>query len=638
MITKPTTQQINNKTTQLILILCRIFIPLLVFSAILILDIPRQIGLSFRYGFTSVIIPITILLLFTFHLPEKKWGTISICLTFILFAMPLSGLWMSGAGEKTIVAGLFPWSDANAYYNSARMMLEGELLSGIAARRPLFPGMLASILWMTGRNLQFSLAIMTMLVAISCYFMAREVQRIHGTLASVLLFIILFVFYRRFIGTTMSENLGLPLGVIGFSFFWRGSRDHDVKILLSGLFFVTLALNARAGAFFILPACIIWLIYIFPHDNIKKIFKTTCLASSAVILGFAVNLAICNILNSPHTQPFSNFSYTLYGLAKGGLGWEQILRDYPELRSLDIQEFNRTSYELAFQEIKNNPSGIIIGAVRSFKDFFSLTDIGAFGYIKADSEILSKILRLALFFLSGLGLIFCLCHQKNEHNKLVLMATAGILLSVPFAPPIDAEEMRAYAATILFFAILPIMGLYSILSRIQRLKFLLEPKHIQHSPKYFIQYSIFFVILVLITPILIRFTISSPLFNEIDCLPGETPVYIRFTRGSYINVINDTTLASTRLPDIEWSKYTRSIHNSMHSTMVPEFTNYPAPFTLISAIDLKEWHQLWLFINPDVLPDPPAIIGVCGKWSVDNPESWIIQTMHGRHAEIVTPP
>ncbi len=46
----------------------------------------------------------------------------------------------------------------------------------------------------------------------------------------------------------------------------------------------------------------------------------------------------------------------------------------------------------------------------------------------------------------------------------MLAATVGVLLSVPFVPPIDSNAMRAYAATIAFTAMLSALGIVHLLS------------------------------------------------------------------------------------------------------------------------------------------------------------------------------
>jgi hypothetical protein len=72
------------------------------------------------------------------------------------------------------------------------------------------------------------------------------------------------------------------------------------------------------------------------------------------------------------------------------------------------------------------------------------------------------VLELWIIALNGLMVAGLLVMSRNCHRRLVRLqvaAWAGILLSVPFVPPWDADNMRAYAATLPFIAALPMLGL-----------------------------------------------------------------------------------------------------------------------------------------------------------------------------------
>ena len=64
--------------------------------------------------------------------------------------------------------------------------------------------------------------------------------------------------------------------------------------------------------------------------------------------------------------------------------------------------------------------------------------------------------------LNGLMIAGVLVLIRNRHNRLArlhIAAWTGILLSVPFVPPWDTDNMRAYAATMAFIVTLPLLGL-----------------------------------------------------------------------------------------------------------------------------------------------------------------------------------
>ena len=226
-------------------------VPLLIYTALIIIG-PQEIGLAARYDLTNGLIPVIalIVLLYPAYRLSGWTGTLaSLSLTLILFALPLLALWNSGDSFDGAMGGLLPSTDASGYYWDARRVLEGDTFSTFSSRRPLFPGMLAALLGLTQQNLQVTLAVLVAINAISCFFLAREIQRTHGTVTGLLVITILFLFYRGYAGIVFTENLGLAMGAVGFALLWRGASQRRVNHCLLGLFLLTLALNARAGAF-----------------------------------------------------------------------------------------------------------------------------------------------------------------------------------------------------------------------------------------------------------------------------------------------------------------------------------------------------------------------------------------------------
>ncbi|NEQ25145.1 MAG: hypothetical protein F6K28_39905 [Microcoleus sp. SIO2G3] len=339
-------------------------ISLLVYAFVLTLDLPREIGFSAKNGLTPVLIAIALLFYPAYRLSGWIGTLASLSLTLILFALPLSALWNSGISDGFIIGGLLPTGDAGGYYWEARRLLEVGNMSAWGSRRPLFSGVLATLLGLTQQNLQLTLAILVAITAISCFLAAREVQRSHGTAAGLMVIAILFLFYRRFIGYTMTESLGLALGAVGFAILWRGARQRQISYCLVGVLLLTLALNARAGAFFVLPALILWGSWSF-RGTARFSWRFLLGGASVVLLGFILNSILLKVIGSADSMAFSNFSYTLYGLIVGG-GWTQVIQDHPELSSMSDTEAAQKIYALAFEALRANPFALVIGSLRAW--------------------------------------------------------------------------------------------------------------------------------------------------------------------------------------------------------------------------------------------------------------------------------
>ncbi len=365
--------------SRLIFPIVSIILALSIYMTILMLPIPKEIGLAMRFGLVPVVLYVILFLYPAFRLPGQIGRFASFSLTLVLFALPLSGVWNSGISNNQLVGGLLPLSDTQSYYYDAQRLLEGQTFDSISSRRPLANGALATILGVTHHNLQITLAILVLITALSCFLLIREIQYSHGTIAGLVVLTILFLFYRYFIGTTMTENIGLSLGAVGFAIMWRGSGRKSINMILFGIFILTLALHARSGAFLVLPALVVWGSRAFRGHSLFS-WHFLIGSISVVFLGFVVNFIVLKVVN-PDGISNSNFSYTLYGLADGGSGWKRVMRDHPELEEIQEQsEKEQKIYQLALEKIRLNPLGLVKGLWHGLSEyweysFFSLPNL-----------------------------------------------------------------------------------------------------------------------------------------------------------------------------------------------------------------------------------------------------------------------
>ena len=188
-------------------------------------------------------------------------------------------------------------------------------------------------------------------------------------------------------------------------------------------------------------------------------------ATAAILLGFAVNGLVLQVVAIPGAA-YSNFSYTLYGLVFGG-NWGLALQQHPELVALPPLDQANQVYLLAWEQIRTHPVSLIAGCLTAWKAFFIGRSGTWFSFILYPSPLWADMREafLAEFWIvaiNGLMIAGVLVLMRNRHNRLArlhIAAWAGILLSVPFVPPWDADNMRAYAATMAFIVTLPLMGL-----------------------------------------------------------------------------------------------------------------------------------------------------------------------------------
>ncbi|GBF86901.1 hypothetical protein [Aphanothece sacrum] len=616
-------------STEALYYLAIFIISIVIYFLILTIGIPTKLSqILLSQDITGLFIGSVIFLYFA-YLPSGWIGTLtSFSGTLILFAIQLSGLWRSGLNlSGYVMAGLLTMTDTVAYYSSALNLLEGGIFSNIASWRPLAHGVLASLLGLTGQNFQITIALLVLITAIACFLLASEVQRSHGTGAAALLLTILFFYYRIYLGTASTESLGLGLGAIGLALLWRGTIEQGSKCCLLGLFILTLALNTRAGTFFILPALILWGGWLFRGSS-RLSGRFLLGGFSVVFLGFLCNSLIFKLVAPADATPFSNFSYSLYGLITGG-NWQSVFVQHPELKNFNDVQASQKVYELVLEALRAEPLGLVRGFLRAWKNF--LWDDFVFSFIS--SAKVSKV-NIILQLLTLVALFNAYRQRQTPICSFILVTTTGILLSVPFIPPWDAG-MRPYMATIPFIAILPALGLAVLAHKMSWPRLLLVPTHPKNSSFLWI-FGLALALLTTLGTISTKLLSHPPQFAEISCSKTTEIIYFRNSGGSSINLVADKSIRQTNVPNITISDFrkileqyrTRQIAHPGVPQLTKELSQLSPNTTIINKINLETGEMVWVVTqSPSV---SQGIAAACGKFAVA-PHSNLVEDSYLRY-------
>lgn len=520
-----------------LLIISFVFISLL-FIAPPNVEVTRQ---YYEFGLERIIF---LLLVFTLVIRmEDMWGKwLTLTFTLLLFSLSLIYKWQTADNFSTI-EGLFPVRDAYEYYQGAQMILYGLNISGTSIQRPMFAAFLSTIMWVTDGNLQMTLILLVILNAIATFWVTFELKRtLKNSLFSAIYLLLSYMFFRRFSGTLLTENLGFLLGNLSLFFLLRGATNQKLNLSLIGLFLLTIGLNARAGAFFILPILVIWAAISFRASH--SFWRTFFIGIAVVILGMAGNLLLAKAINSPTSAMFSNYSYTLYGLAVGNKGWEQVLIDHPGVNADEI-------YVLAFNKIISEPALFVRGIVSAYSDYF-IASRGAFSFLLLKRDR-NDLLNTVLWALSIVGLITSIIKRGEKQYSIALAFFAGIMLSVGLVPPIDSTNMRAYATTI------P-LSLYLIVASGGMTDKVIPRKDVQPTEKvtndFFLPSLLSSITLIAIffIPVLLRHIGSLPSTSPTKtCEVGQTESIFVIADGS--SMIIDNEAKETYIPTIEYARF-----------------------------------------------------------------------------------
>jgi hypothetical protein len=587
------------------------------YLGLLSIYIPSEIGLTARSIVSFPVFGILILILFLVYDRHSWLGDIAaFALTLAILALPLSGLWNSGLSNGVIIGGILPWSDASGYLSDAWSLAEGQLMSAFSGRRPWYASTLGALFRLSNGNLAITLAILSVLVAIACFALTREIQATHGTLVGVTVLTIMLFYYRITIGTNMTENLGTALGAIGLAVLWKGASRRQIRIIYLGLLLMTLALAARAGAFMVLPMLVLWGAWVFRgRSRLSISFLVGGIA--AVFLGFSLDFALRELLTDSQSVAFSNYAYVLYGIGVGGKNWTQVMVDHPELLQLTDPELSARVSQLAWDVLRSNPMLALQGLLSAWRDYFSLTTNGAFGFINRFSEWNTEttFLNVAIWGLSAVGLFGCLTRLRDSSRSLTLAATIGILASVPLVPPIDSDSMRAYAATIPISAVWVGLGVATLSQVFGRLPSSRIPDtRVPRTGS--VVFGLSIALFCISGPIAVKAFSSPARFEPGGCQLGLEPLYIRTNRTVLIHIVPDGEETYSHLPNIRYSDFTA--HNGLlGSTLYPQLAEVlgglKAGQTFLVGYEFQRRSLVYLVIEGLSLPSSPNMLVACAR-------------------------
>jgi hypothetical protein len=545
----------------------------------------------------------------------NSWQRIQSIFIFALFALALIFKWQSAKFDDFIIGGLQPWSDASGYLQEAQRLLHGSLLTSFGARRPLFPAFLAVSLYLTGGNFMITLAVLTWVNALAVWLVVKAVRRSYGAVGASILLIFAYEFYMRFAGTTMTEQLGFALGNLAVYFLLIAAQNKNLRYAFPGLGSLSLALIARAGAFFILPVLIVWVAITFRSR--RTTWRAPGLAIAIIASAFLLNSLLLRAIAEPQGTPFSNYSYTLYGLASGNKGWTQVRNDYPNAPESEVMS-------LAVQKIRSDPTLFLRGILGSYRDYFT-PDRGAFTFISfGPLQIRANILLWGLILV---GLIYATLNWKKGNHALVLASFLGVLASVALVPPIDANDMRAFAATIPFTALWIVEGGYALTSWGKKLLKQREDSGIEESGLHVqglaILFSALLVLLAIPAPILLR-ALAHPSNGsavppvDTACGPGQQLLQGYMLRNTSVNLISNEAAGESYMPFIRIGDFQNAITKKnprAYPFLDNELLGLDAGQEMSLGFDLDVGNE-WMVSN---FPVKAGMFTVCGRAS-DNEE------------------
>lgn len=309
-----------------------------------------------------------------------------------LFLLPVLHAWLlfplgleSHQTTYSALAGLIPYSDAQGYYEGANHFLETGQLDFWNTRRPLNAILLSIRLWLFNDGFKGALILQALLCGLSAMLVTLSITRVFGWLSGVLTFTILFLFASVFSPTTLSETLGLTLGCLAFVMLWSAIETEKKFLFFMAGLMLMIGLNARAGAFLVLPCLILWFGLYFRKETRPFNWQIVSFFAVGLICGMGFNLVLIKLYANPTLTGgamHGNFAPTLFGLVSGGKSWTYANIAFPELASKQTEaEVAQYLYAKSLEQFINNPflllKGIfhsLAGLIKALISFFFQTN------------------------------------------------------------------------------------------------------------------------------------------------------------------------------------------------------------------------------------------------------------------------
>jgi hypothetical protein len=578
----------------------------------------KTIGLYVRYK-PQYSLPLFGLLLF-FVLSIKKNEYKRIVLFFLiitLFAFSLAGIWASTKTENYLVSGLLPFSDASFQYAGALKLLDYGELNGTASRRPISAELIALLLAATNRNLQLALSILVFISAVFTWYAVIEVNQLFNKYSAILFLFVSILFYSKFAGTVMTENLGFILGMLSLTFFLRSvknfPRDNHASIwnYLFGTFIYSLGQNVRPGAVVTIPLLIIFAGIL--NRKKPKIFnwKMAGMVLLASTLPFAINVLHFVVNGMEETMPMSNMAYGLYGFVSGGKLWSQVFADNPVFLDLTISKQNSYMFSHILTQIFENPQNIIYGYLKEFEFFFNFDkQTGFLSTIKFEHFQLYMIAGYVVIILFAIGFLRIIFNLNSAIGGFLLIIILGYLLSIPFASGYQTIYLRLHAVSLPFLYLLVAYGLEPVMQTVLKEMNKKGENLVDMNNKEFI---VFILSIIIFSPLLLMLFNNKIPSSNISCPKGLETSVVFYNPNSTLAIMNDEEQKQPNwVPNTYQYKFRSEIHNICCENEIAFFENLQAPVSIFNSIN-PEGSSNYVITNPNLLPRKAGWIQLCGR-------------------------
>ena len=536
----------------------------------------------------------------------------------ILAINPVLLSWLDARWGYSKIGGVLPWSDARGYFEGAYRLLNAEQLDSFNSRRPINAAMFAFRLLLSDGHLYWALILQAAGFGLALFFFLRELSKFVSFSGLVIACSVGYSFAIPFLDITLSETLGLTLSLAAATVLLRFISTGQAGLYYFSILLLSLAVSARSGPYFVILLLVLYAPVILENSYLRRliVFASAALCS----LGGTIYSMLLNTLyGASSLDQNGNFGYTLYGIAKGGVGWTAYQTDFAGRTFETESAMARAVFVEAINSIITDPTLFIKGlwlGLRSYLDF------GFYGFVPG----LPSYIFFTFFVLGWVTL-----NQKTSNPRLrniSLVWLVGLLVSVPFI--FQDGGFRVTATGLPIFMILPALGM-AILEgpKVTGDSLLMSTSDFGrvHRPFQSRQILSFLQVLLMCMTMLIIGVIPSyfdvglvpDVSRELHiCQTGETPITAELGPRQPAFLHSNTNVS--RQANSQPTAWYLAQVNGHGIEIADALRKVPADLYLVGAMNqtLGEVSSVYLLISPKDLPDRPRLRNMCGTL-IDDP-------------------
>jgi len=286
-----------------------------------------------------------------------RWGW---ALAVLLWLIPL---WSARAGRPPDLGaawqmpfGEIPWSDGYGYFEGAHQLLANGRFGGFAEQKPMFPALLSVVLWLAHGSLDRALAVTGVILGLASFLAAREIGLRHGLWCALCAFGMLLGLGRGVAPAVVTEPLGMAFGALALAVLISSKASRRPPWFAAGLFLLTLAMQVRPGAQFVLLFLALWMPWHFRLHRARALGW----AAAAIVTGMLLTSVLGRSYGAGESSFYARPAFFVYGLVRG-TNEGQAYDDFASRRGEfpDERRFARFVFAQALAELRQHPATLV---------------------------------------------------------------------------------------------------------------------------------------------------------------------------------------------------------------------------------------------------------------------------------------